>query len=91
MSIITALVIILSFAILSSAQPEAQPSAECIAAYNATFTEADTNNCSAASFALFLGDATDEQRMMVCTAGQQCNTMIENVISVCGDTVSMQL
>ena len=87
MSIITALVIALSF-VLSSAQPEPQPSAECIAAYNATFTEADTNGCSAASLALFLGSATDDQRMTVCTAGQQCNTMIENVISMCGNTVS---
>ena len=91
MSIITALVITLCFVLRgSSAQPQAQPSPQCIAAYNATFNEEDTTGCVGANFALFLGAATDEQRMMVCSSGQQCNTMIENIISVCGDTVSQR-
>lgn len=85
MSIITALVITFLF-VLSSAQ-EAPPSPQCITAYNSTFDE-DTTGCSGANLALLAGTPSDEQRMMVCSAGQQCNTMIENVISVCGDTVS---
>ena len=84
--IVTVLVIVSSF-VLSSAQD--QPSAQCIAAYNATFgaTATDTT-CVTAYYSLFFGFATDEQRIMVCDAGQQCNTMIENIISICGDTVS---
>ena len=87
MSIITALVITFSF-VLCGAQ-EAPPSPQCIAVYNATFNEQDTSGCAAASLGLTIGTASDEQRMMVCSAGQQCNTMIENVISVCGNTVSL--
>ena len=90
MLIVPALVIALSF-VLASAQsePTVAPSPECITAYNATYNSGDTSDCVAASLALFLGTATDEQRMMVCSAGQQCNTMIENVISLCGNTVGI--
>ena len=70
------------FSSLAQSQP---PSAECISAYNATFD--NLNDCSIAYFAWLFGSATDEQRIMVCDAGQQCNTMIENIISLCGDTV----
>ena len=73
-----------SFVFPSVAQGQS-PSAECIAAYNATFS--DINDCSGAYLALLFGSATDEQRMMVCDAGQQCNTMIENIISLCGNMV----
>ena len=84
--IVTAVVIASSF-VLSSAQD--QPSAQCIAAYNATFGASPTDTtCVTAYFSLLFGAATDEQRMMVCDAGQQCNTMIENIINICGDTVS---
>ena len=84
--IVTAVVIASSF-VLSSAQD--QPSAQCIAAYNATFGASATDvTCQTAYGLLFIEFATDEQRMMVCDAGQQCNTMIENIISICGDTVS---
>lgn len=76
-------VLIVSSVVLSSAQP----SPECITAFNATFGSTGTN-CSAAYGSLFYGNATDAQRMMVCDAGQQCNTMIESVISVCNDTVN---
>ena len=84
--IVTAVVIASSF-VLSSAQD--QPSAQCIAAYNATFGASTTDTtCVIAYGSMIFGVATDEQRMMVCDAGQQCNTMIENIISICGDTVS---
>ena len=72
------------FSPLAQSQP---PSAECISAYNDTF-DSRLDDCSGAYFAVFFGNTTvDEQRMMVCDAGQQCNTMIENIISLCSDTV----
>ena len=79
--LIAAAVLIVSSVVLSSAQP----SPECITAFNATFASAGTN-CSTAYGWLFYGNATDEQRMMVCDADQQCNTMIENIISACSNT-----
>ena len=86
---VAALVIVLSFE-LSLAQREAPLSPQCIAAYNATFNDQTTASCPNASLELFFGTATDDQRMMVCSSGQQCNTMIENVIDICGNTVSVQ-
>ena len=84
--IVTAVVIVSSF-VLSSAQD--QPSAQCITTYNATFGASTTDmTCVTAYYSLLFGAATDEQRMMVCDAGQQCNAMIENIINTCGDTVS---
>jgi len=83
LKLITA-VIIVSSIVLSSAQPTPQ----CIEAYNATFNNVSTITCSGAYYALILGSATNEQMMMVCNASQQCNNMIENVINVCGNTVS---
>ena len=86
LTIVATVVIATSFA-LSSAQ--SQPSPQCIAAYNATFGDTATDaTCVTAYYSLVFGIATEEQRMMVCDAGQQCNTMIENIISICGDTVS---
>ena len=84
------LVVILSSLVFSSAQPvpppPADPSAECIAAYNATF---DTQtNCGEAFTALLSGNASSQQKMMVCDANQQCNDMIENITNLCGNTVS---
>ena len=78
-------VMVASSCVFSSLAQSQMPSAECISAYNATFDNFE--GCSGAYFTLFFGSATDEQRMMVCDAGQQCNTMIENIISLCGDTV----
>ena len=83
--IVTAVVIASSF-VLSSAQD--QPSAQCIAAYNATFNDSTDTTCVEAYITLLFGGGSNEQRMMVCDAGQRCNTMIENIISICGDTVS---
>ena len=85
MWIVSIAVMVASSFVFSSLAQSQTPSAECISAYNATFDNLD--GCSGAYYALFLGSATDEQRMMVCDAGQQCNTMIENIISLCGDTV----
>ena len=84
LTIVVAVVIASSFA-LSSAQ--SQPSPQCIAAYNATFDATDTT-CVAAYYSLLFGSSTNEQMMMVCNAGQECNSMIENIITICGDTVS---
>ena len=81
-------VVILSLVACSSAQSagENQPSAQCIAAYNATF---DTpTNCSTAFTLLVAGAATTQQKIMVCDANQQCNDMLENIIDLCGNTVS---
>ena len=85
--IITALVIASSIVSISLAQ--SQPSPECIAAYNATFDDPDgLEACERALRALIIGPATDQEQMMVCDEGQQCNAMIENVTNICGDTVS---
>lgn len=81
-----AVVVIVSSIVVSSAQPTSQSSSACNATYNAAFGNA--SNCALAFYSLFVGNATDEQRMMVCNASQQCNTMIEDIISECGDTVS---
>ena len=84
-------VIGLSIVLLSSAQPNSQSSFQCNVTYNATFESINSTavECRAAQCAAFLGTATAQQRMMMCEEGQQCNTMIENVISACGDTVSL--
>ena len=81
-------VVLIATVALSSAQE--QPSSQCVAAFNATFRSSDTASTSCVeAYGTLLGNAaTDQQRMMVCSAGQQCNSMIENVISLCGDTVS---
>ena len=84
--ILVVAVVILSLVACSSAQSESQPSAQCIAAYNATF---DTpTNCSTAFTLLVAGAATTQQKMMVCDANQQCNDILENIIDLCGNTVS---
>lgn len=84
--LIVALVVASSF-VLSSAQPSSQ----CVAAYNATFGSANGSNCSTAYSSLVSGVGTDEQEMMVCNSSEPCNAMIENIITLCGDTVSQQL
>ena len=78
-----AAVAISSFILLSSAQPDQ----ECAEAYDAVFNANTT--CAEAYNAVFYGNATDEQRMMVCDADQQCNAMIESIISTCGNMVSL--
>lgn len=83
-----AALMIVSSIVLSSAQPEAQPSSGCMTAYNATFSS-DDPTCATAYYLLLTGNATDEQRMMVCNEGQQCNYMLENVITECGNMVSL--
>ena len=79
------IVVIASIAVLSSAQPSSQ----CITAYNDTFDNPSAESCAQAYTALGFGNATDQQRMMVCDAGQQCNTLVENVINTCGYSVSL--
>ena len=79
-----AAVVFASSIILSSAQPSSQ----CIAAYNATFDTSNPSACVLAYVGLIQGSFTEAERMMVCDVGQQCNAMIENVINICGDTVS---
>ena len=83
MLIVAALVFASTFVVAS-----AQPSPECITA-NSTLNN-DTSGCLSAYLMVLTGsiNATDEQRMMVCSDDQQCNTMIENVTSACGNTVS---
>ena len=86
-----AFAVIASFIAHSSAQPTSQSSTECNTTYNAAFENANSTltNCSVAYNALASGSPiTAEQRMMVCDAGEQCNAMIENVISACNNTVS---
>ena len=79
-------VVILSLIVCSSAQGGGQPSAQCIAAYNATF---DTpTSCSTAYTLLVAGAASTQQKMMVCDANQQCNDILENITDLCGNTVS---
>lgn len=78
------MVIALSITFRSSAEPTPQ----CIAAYNATFNSAASATCATAYFSLVFGSATDEQTMMVCNISQPCYSMIENVIITCGNTVS---
>lgn len=79
-------VVILSFIVCSSAQGGGQPSAQCIAAYNATF---DTpTSCSTAYTLLLTGAANAQQKTMVCDANQQCNDILENITDLCGNTVS---
>ena len=81
--------LITSFVVLSSAQS----SSECAAAYRGTFSSTDDEaiTCVQAYNALLNDNATNEQAMMVCNTGQQCNTMIENIITQCGNTVSFNL
>lgn len=79
-------VVILSFIVCSSAQGGGQPSAQCIAAYNATFNT--PTNCSIAYTLLVAGAANTQQKTMVCDANQQCNDILENITDLCGNTVS---
>ena len=72
-----------SFVVTSSAQSE--PSPQCEAAY-ATFNS--NTSCLLAYSSLLISNATDQEQMMVCDEGQECNTLIEDVINLCGDTVS---
>ena len=65
----------------------AQPSPECISAYNVVFENPNMTSCAEAYSALVNVTATEDQAMMVCNTSQECNGMIENVISLCGDTV----
>ena len=81
--LITALVIIASSIVISSAQ---NPSAECIAANE---TLVSNIPCLHAYLQLLNGTSTDQQQMMVCDEGEECNTDIEDVIDECGDAVSL--
>ena len=85
MWIVAIAVMVASSFVFSSLAQSQTSSAECVSAYNATFNNFD--GCSGAYNAWLFGSYTDEQRMMVCDAGQQCYTMIENIISVCDDAV----
>ena len=82
--LLAALVVASSFALSS-----ALSSAQCITAYNATFNSTTNGtSCSEAYLALVSGNFTTQQEMMVCDSGQQCNTMIESITNLCGNTVS---
>ena len=78
------IIAILSFFLLSSAQTD--PS-NCTTAYANVFNSTNTV-CEDAYSAVIYGNSTNEQRMMVCNASQDCNMMLENIVSTCGDTVS---
>ena len=77
----------ISSVILLSSAPPAQADPQCTRAFDAVFNSNTT--CAEAYDTLFYGNATDEQRMMVCNADQQCNAMIESIISACGNMVSL--
>ena len=84
-TVVTVLVIALStFPFAALAQ---SPSPQCAGPYQAVF--GSTTNCSEAYVAMFSGNSTAEQSMMVCNASEQCNMMIENIIGVCGNMVSL--
>ena len=72
-----------SFIVFSSAQ--SQPSSECIDA-NATF--ASNLTCLLVYEEVQNNSASNQEQMMICDEGQECNTLIENVINLCGDAVS---
>ena len=77
-------VMMASAIVLSSAQPSPDT---CNEAINATFGDATRNvtTCGIAYSALRSGNTTEEQLMMVCSTSQ-CNSMIENIINLCGNT-----
>ena len=72
-----------SFIVISSTQTP--PSSECIAA-NATF--ASNLTCLFSYVAVLSNNATDQEQMMICDEGEECNNLIEDVINLCGDAVS---
>ena len=80
---LVAVVVIQLYFALSSAQPSQQ----CSIAYNATFSNFEMISCAEAYYSLVSGSATEDQTMMVCNTGQQCNGMIENIVSTCGHEV----
>ena len=84
-------IVVIASSLVLSASAQTTMSPECVAAYNAVFNNASTENCSMAYDRVFEpnGNATDEQIMMVCDSSEQCNMMIENVIDICGDMVSL--
>jgi len=68
-----------------------QSSTACINAFNETFGTPLTS-CSMAYTRLVEEESTDQNdKMMVCEEGQPCNTMIMDIINVCGNTVRCQL
>lgn len=77
--------------VLSSAQGQPGSAAQCEEVSNATFTNSDrdmdTVRCAEAYGTLFFNarNATDQQKMMVCNAGQ-CNSMLKNVADICRGT-----
>ena len=73
-----------SFFLLSSAQTDPN----CTAAYENVFGNPNETACADAYRSVFFGNEAAGQRMMVCNATQGCNLMIENIISMCGYTVS---
>ena len=73
-----------SFFLLSSAQTDP----DCTTAYTNVFNSENKTVCAEAYNTVIFGNSTDEQRMMVCNATQNCNMMLENIVSTCGYTVS---
>ena len=75
--------VIASSIVISSAQ---NLSSECIVANETLFSNL---SCLEAYVALLSDNATEQQQMMVCDEGEDCNTIIEDVIDECGDAVSL--
>lgn len=79
---------VVSLVIASSFLSSAQRSPQCTTAIIALFHNDSANACENAYLAsVEFGNATDLQKSMVCDADQQCNSMIEDIISLCGDKV----
>ena len=60
---------------------------QCTGTFDTAFNSNTT--CTEAYDAVLYGNATDEQRMMVCNADQQCKAMIESIIFACSNMVSL--
>jgi len=64
----------------------------CINAYNATLGDSpsDSGACRGNLFSFFLSSPGPDstETIALCQEGQDCNSRLENIASVCGDTVS---
>ena len=64
----------------------------CINAYNATLGDSpsDDGTCRDNLVSLFFSSLSPDstEAIAICQEGQDCNSRLENIASVCGDTVS---
>lgn len=79
-----AAVVISSFVLLSSAQRDP----DCTAAYDAVFGNETNGTCAQAYYSVYYGNASYDQRAMVCNEDRECNMLLEDIVSTCGDMVS---